>query len=104
MKRKDKGVAVVLDATPWIADRAHGGEGRAAGCCHNAPGASWFLSSKGVRSTAERRKVGRVARPSNQSRYDLRELCLKEPEKHVAETKRQIHTRRYLPFTTQCRS
>jgi hypothetical protein len=45
-RRKDKGVAI-LDYALGNRPSTGGGGKWAAGCVPNAPGASWFLSSKG---------------------------------------------------------
>jgi len=42
--RKDKGVAIILDATPWNYRPSTGGW--AVGCFHNAAGVSWFLARR----------------------------------------------------------
>jgi hypothetical protein len=46
--RKDKGVAIILDATPWNYRPSTGGW--AVGCFHNAAGVSWFLARRRRRS------------------------------------------------------
>src|SRR5260370_10743274 len=50
-----------------------------------------------------RLRMAWVARPSNQSRYDLGEFCRTEPEQNVDEAKRQGRSRRSRRYALDSR-